>query len=89
MSRKEIRHQLAIMEQDRQFRRNAHIRQKIYGGLFTAFVIGFWAWLMKSDCVFVWYGFLAVPVALFGTWVVVTDENIVWDLLMQERRENG
>ena len=89
MSRKEIRHQLAIMQQDREFMRNAHIRQKIYGGLFSAFVIAFWAWLMTYDCVYVWYGFLAVPFALYGAWLVVTSKNYVWEMLMQERRANG
>ena len=86
MSKKEMLHQMALHRQDMQFERNAHIRQKIYGGLFAAFVIGFWAWLMSYDCVYVWYGFLAVPFALYGAWLVVTEKNFVWE--MQERRED-
>ena len=79
-------HQMALQKQDEQFKKNAHIRQKIYGGLFTAFVILFWYWLMSHDCVYVWYGFLAVPLALFGVYLMVTDENIVWE--WRERRED-
>ncbi len=87
MNKRELMHQMALHRQDAQFKRNAHIRQKIYAGLFTAFVILFWAWLMSYGCVYVWYGFLAVPFALYGTWLMVTEKNYVWEMLMQERRE--
>ncbi len=84
MSKKEIRHQLALMEQDRIFIRNAHIRQKIYAGIFTAIVIGFWSWLMSYDCVYVWYGVLAVPATLLGMWLIITKRNYPWEMLVEE-----
>ena len=89
MNKRELMHQKAIHRQDAMFKHNAHIRQKIYAGLFTVFVILFWAWLMSYGCVYVWYGFLAVPFALYGTWLMVTDHNYVWDALTQERREEN
>lgn len=42
-------------EQDRIFKRNALIRQKIGGIVLCLVTIGFWAWLMSYDCVNVWY----------------------------------
>ena len=84
MSKREIRYQLALMEQDRIFIRNAHIRQKIYAGIFTAFVLGFWAWLIDYDPVNWWYGFEAVPFALIGIWLIITKKNYPWEMLMEE-----
>ena len=42
-------------EQDRIFKRNALIRQKIGGIVLCLVTIGSWAWLMSYDCVNVWY----------------------------------
>ena len=84
MNRKEIRHQLAQMEQDRIFIRNAHIRQKIYAGSFAIVLIAFWAWCMSFDCVNVWWGVLFVPVILFSLWIILTSRNYVWDSYIEE-----
>lgn len=75
-------------EQNRQFKRNAHIRQKIYGGLFSIAVLIFWAWLMAYDCTCVWWAVLAVPAVIVGAWLMVTKNNYVWDITTQERRRN-
>lgn len=87
MSRREIRHELALMEQDRIFRHYAHIRQKIYAGIFTAFVLGFWAWLIDYDPVNWWYGFEAVPLALIGIWLMITKNNYPWEMLVEDVEE--
>lgn len=84
MSRKEIRHELARMEQDRQFIQNAHYRQKIYAGLFVAFIAVFWACIVKYDAVNIWWGVLMVPLILFGIWLMVTKRNYPWEMLNEE-----
>jgi hypothetical protein len=86
MTRREIRHQLALMEQDREFIRNAHIRQKIYAGIFTVFILAFWAWLIKYDPVNWWYGFVIVPLAFFGLWLMVTKTNYPWEIMQEEKK---
>lgn len=78
MSRQEIRHELARMEQDRQFIQNAHIRQKIYGGLFAVFCLVLWAALTNYDHEQIWHGLLLVPLACFGIWLMITKRNEIW-----------
>lgn len=81
MSRKKIRHELALMEQDRIFRHYAHIRQKIYAALFVAGVLLAWYWLINYDPVHIWYAPLVVPLVLIGIWYMVTPHNYLWEIL--------
>ena len=86
MNKREMMHQMALHRQDMQFKRNAHIRQKIYAAIFVVLVIVAWAWLVAYDPVHIWYGFLAVPAILFGVWLMITKTNYPWEL--KEGREN-
>ena len=74
------KHEKALEKQDREFERNAHIRQKIYAGIFTALILGVWAWLIDYDPIHVWYGILVVPYALFGVWLMLTKKNYPWEM---------
>lgn len=87
MSKKEMMHQMALNRQDMQFERNAHIRQKIYAGIFTAFVILFWAWLIDYDSINWWYGIVAGPFILFGLWLMVTKTNYPWEFIQEAKGE--
>lgn len=89
MSRKEIRNQLARMEQDRIFIRNAHIRQKIWGLILAVLCLAVWAVIMSGGCEYVQYGFLAVPIVLVGCWLILTKKNIVWQTIEEIRKEEG
>lgn len=66
-------------EQNRIFKRNAHIRQKTAGVILCLFTIGFWAWMMSYDVVCIWYLPLVLYVVLFGIWIITTHR-----LLMEE-----
>lgn len=61
-------------KQDEIFARNAVIRQKIASVLFCLFVIAFWAWIMASDCVCIWYAPLAIPAVIFGLSIFLKDD---------------
>lgn len=89
MSRKEIRHQLALMEQDRIFIRNAHIRQKIWGAAMSLVCIALWAYIMTGGCKYVLYGVIVVPIVLVGCWLILTKKNIVWQTIEEIRKEEG
>jgi hypothetical protein len=89
MSRKEIRHQLALMEQDRIFIRNAHIRQKIWGVAMSLICIALWAYIMTGGCKYVLYGVVVVPIVLVGCWLILTKKNIVWQTIEEIRKEEG
>lgn len=89
MSRKEIRNQLARMEQDRIFIRNAHIRQKIWGAAMSLVCIALWAYIMTGGCKYVFYGVIVVPIVLVGCWLILTKRNIVWETIEEIRKEEG
>jgi hypothetical protein len=89
MSRKEIRNQLARMEQDRIFIRNAHIRQKIWGVAMSLICIALWAYIMTGGCKYVLYGVIVVPIVLGGCWLILTKKNIVWQTIEEIRKEEG
>ena len=89
MSRKEIRNQLARMEQDRIFIRNAHIRQKIWGAAMSLVCIALWAYIMTGGCKYVLYGVIVVPIVLVGCWLILTKKNIVWQTIEEIRKEEG
>ena len=89
MSRREIRHQLALMEQDRIFIRNAHIRQKIWGVAMSLICIALWAYIMTGGCKYVLYGVVVVPIVLVGCWLILTKKNIVWQTIEEIRKEEG
>ena len=89
MSRKEIIHQLALMEQDRIFIRNAHIRQKIWGAAMSLVCIALWAYIMTGGCKYVLYGVIVVPIVLVGCWLILTKKNIVWQTIEEIRKEEG
>lgn len=89
MSRKEIRHQLARMEQDRIFIRNAHIRQKIWGAAMSLVCIALWAYIMTGGCKYVLYGVIVVPIVLVGCWLILTKKNIAWETIEEIRKEEG
>ena len=89
MSRKEIRNQLARMEQDRIFIRNAHIRQKIWGVAMSLICIALWAYIMTGGCKYVLYGVVVVPIVLVGCWLILTKKNIVWQTIEEIRKEEG
>lgn len=89
MSRKEIRHQLALMEQDRIFIRNAHIRQKIWGAAMSLVCIALWAYIMTGGCKYVFYGVIVVPIVLVGCWLILTKRNIAWETIEEIRKEEG
>lgn len=65
-------------KQDEIFYRNAVLRQKIASILFCLFVLAFWAWIMASDCVCIWYAPLAIPAVIFGLSIFLKD-NLVLD----------
>ena len=56
MNRKDIKHQLALMAQDRIFCRNAHIQQKILGALLAVCSMVVWITLTMYDTVQIWWG---------------------------------
>lgn len=87
MNRKEIRHQLALMEQDRIFIRNAHLRQKIWGVALSLVCIALWAYIMTGGCKYVWYGLIVVPIVLVGCHLVLTNKNYVWEIHETIRKE--
>lgn len=89
MSRREIRHQLALMEQDRIFIRNAHIRQKIWGAAMSLICIALWAYIMTGGCRYVLYGVIVIPIVLVGCWLILTKKNIVWQTIEEIRKEEG
>ena len=89
MSRREIRNQLARMEQDRIFIRNAHIRQKIWGVAMSLVCIALWAHIMTGGCKYVLYGVIVVPIVLVGCWLILTKKNIVWQTIEEIRKEEG
>ena len=89
MSREEIRNQLARMEQDRIFIRNAHIRQKIWGVAMSLICIALWACIMTGGCKYVMYGVVVVPIVLVGCWLILTKKNIVWQTIEEIRKEEG
>ena len=71
-------------EQNRIFKRNAHLRQKIYAVIFCLVVIGFYAWLMSYDPVQMWHGFILVPLVLIGLYYLVTPKNHLWEFMKGE-----
>ena len=89
MSRREIRHQLALMEQDRIFIRNAHIRQKIWGVAMSLICIALWAYIMTGGCKYVLYGVIVIPIVLVGCWLILTKRNIAWETIEEIRKEEG
>lgn len=72
-------------EQDRIFKRNAHIRQKIYGVLFDLFCIGFWAWCMAYDPVNIYHIVLVLPLVLMGLHFATTKRNYAWEWMKGEK----
>ena len=65
-------------EQTRMFKRNAHIRQKIYAAVFCLAVIGFYAWCMSYDPIQIWHGVILVPLVLVGLYYLITPVNYLW-----------
>lgn len=84
MTEHERLHRDALKEQDKIFKHNAHIRQKIYGALFAAVIMIGWKWCMDYDPVQIWWGVLAVPNILFGLWLTVTKKNYPWELAHED-----
>lgn len=79
------REALGLMTRRKQneiFYRNAVLRQKIASIIFCLCVIAFWAWLMISDPVCVWYAPLAFTAVITGLWVFSLDR-----LITEEREE--
>ena len=66
--------------QNKIFERNAHIRQKIWGTLFSLACIAVWGVLMHMDCINVWLGIMFVPIIGMGMWMIVTEQNYAWEL---------
>ena len=64
-------------EQDRIFKRNALIRQKIGGIVLCLVTIGSWAWLMSYDCVNVWYLPLVLLFVFTGIGIIAAKETIL------------
>lgn len=76
---------MSRLEQNEIFERNAHIRQKIYGVLFSLFTIAFWAWCMAYDSVNVWHIFLVLPLVLIGLYFTTTKRNYAWEWMKGEK----
>ena len=72
-------------EQDKIFKRNAHIRQKLWGAGFALLMASAWAVLLSMDEVNIWYGILFGPLILTGVWTAITRNNYAWE--MKEERE--
>lgn len=81
------REALGLMTRRKQneiFYRNAVLRQKIASIIFCLCVIAFWAWLMISDPVCVWYAPLAIPAVITGLWVFTQNK-----LITEREEKNG
>ena len=86
MTERERIHQDALDEQDRLFKHYAHLRQKLYAALFVVAILIAWGGLIKYNPVHVWYGFIVVPFALFGLWLMITPTDYPWELTHEDRR---
>lgn len=67
-------------EQDKIFKRNAHIRQKLWGAAFTIIFAVTWLCLWMADREYAWFGLIFVPLILGGLWTVITNRNYAWEL---------
>ena len=74
-------------EQDYLLYRNAVIRQKIASVVFCLAVIAFWAWIMASDCVCIWYAPLAIPAVIMGLGAFSKNE-LIGEKYYEGRSEN-
>lgn len=66
-------------EQDRIFKRNAHIRQKIYGVLICLFSLASWWYLSEVYAQFE-HGLIASVAFLFGVHLILTKRNYPWEM---------
>ena len=80
MNRKDIKHQLALMAQDRIFCRNAHIQQKILGALLAVCSMVVWITLTMYDAVQIWWGVELFPLMCIGFYLMLTKNNYIWNL---------
>ena len=88
MNRKDIKHQLALMAQDRIFCRNAHTQQKILGALLAVCSMVAWITLTMYDTVQIWWGVELFPLMCIGFYLMLTKNNHVWNLYMKGEEDD-
>lgn len=70
-------------KQDAIFRRNAMIRQKIFGCLVSLIALALWIWLTTYDTKLIWIGAELFPAMCIGFWLMLTSQN-VWKMIENE-----
>lgn len=63
-------------KQDRIFRGNAMIKQKIFGCLVSLIAMALWMWLTLDDVKLIWIGAELFPAVCMGFWLMLTSRNI-------------
>lgn len=80
----EYEHKLLRMAQDRAFKRNRILRQKVIGVIICIVAIVFW-WIMSEGWGQFEYGLIAGPTVLIGLYVVCTKKDLADELERENR----